>query len=698
MLKKFISLFLLFALLLSFTNSSLMLNNTAFASTTDTNKELRSITLNDNKNLYIEVGDIITLDVKFNPVDATNKNVTFTSSDSTIVSVDKNGTIKGLKTGSRIIITASVGNIKASIYVSVYSNTDLRASFTETDTVKEKIKTITINVSSKDPAFKSFYIYLPSGYMVEGTTASYPADKNGVYPFTVYDGSGQKRTFYYEVKGIKEANAINNDEDDLNKSDFDLNLLYNNLVLQYDYEKKQCLFYANLDKIRTVKLPSNTTTDTMEIKYYIPNLANNKMTSYTFSVEGKELTVKLIRQGEYYLMIIWQPSRDTRNVLTTYRAYNFASGQEFFTYPEMDFITENGSYEIIAEAKSGLKELFVFNIKDIDFMRPDVSILITYENKFELKLKDNIKLDYIITYDGKYVPITNSKSNTEFEYKHPTEFKYNGEYSFIVVDTSGNRTVATVEIKNKWNVLYAKTLGLHVHANPSVKNLFSNIGTQYYYDVDENIYFNNIFPAYMKGISKTSFSPNGAITRAQMVAILCRINDLPYDISLKDKAKLTDISRHWAENYIGMAVSKRYIQGYKDKTFKPDQALNRAEFATMLCNISTLKTKITNIPAVNNFSFTDITSEFNYAKADILKLANRGIISANGDKFNPGAKVTRAEVVFAINKLYDLNTSADEFAQIEKLYKKYFNFTDIKNHPQYKDIVISVVGMYREEK
>lgn len=698
MLKKFISFLILFALLLSFTTNSFMLNNLAFASSTVTNKQLRSITLNDNKNLYIEVGDIIKLDVKFNPTDADNKDVTFYSSDKSVVSVDKNGTIKALKTGSRIVITAEVGNIRSSIYVSVYTNTSLKASFTEAETVKDKIKTITINVSSKDSAFTSFYIYLPSGYMVEGTTASFPADKNGIYPFTVYDGSGQKRTFYYEIKGIKEASTSYSDIDDLNKTDFDLNLLYNNLTLQYDYEKKQCLFNAALDKIRTVKLPSNTVVDTMEIKYYVPNMANNNVSNFTFDVEGKELNVRLMRQGEFYLMIIWQPSIDTRNVLTTYRAYNFAAGQDIIVDPAMDYITENGSYEILAESKSGLRELFKFNIKDIDFIRPEVSIAITYEDKFELKLKDNLKLDYIITYDGKYVPIQNSKSNVQFEYKHPTEFKYNGEYSFICVDTSGNRTVETVEIKNKRYVLYAKTLGLHVHGNPSVKALFSNIGDPYYYNTDENTYYNNIFPAYMKGLSDTKFLPNGTVTRAQMVAILCRINDLPYDISLKDKAKLSDISRHWAENYIAMAVSKRYIQGYKDKTFKPDNPLSRAEFAKMISNISTLKSKIASIPAVNNYSFTDITQPYVYAKADILKLANRGIMTAKGDKFNPGDNITRAEVIFAINKLYDLSTSAGEFAQIEKLYNKYYNFNDIKNNPYYKDIIISVIGMYREEK
>lgn len=700
MLKKLISLLILFTLLFNPIINIPVSNNLVFASDTKANSaELRYIRLNNGNNLYLEVGDIKTLELTFNPTNARYSEVTFYSSDKSIVSIDKTGTIKALKTG-KVVLTAEVDGKKSSVYANVYINNNLKATFKETDTIKEKIKTITINVTSKDTDVESFYIYLPSGYMVEGTTASFPADMNGVYPFTVYDNTNSKKTFYYEVKGLKESYKYDSQIDDLNKSDFDLNILYNNLSLQYDYEKKQCLLNAELDKVRTVKLPNNSTVDTKEINYYVPNIANNKLLDYTIDVEGKELNVKLLRQGEFYLMIIWQESeRDARNIFVSYRAYNFATPQEIITEPEMDYITSNGTYEILAYSNSGLKELFKFNIKDIDFMHPSVSTMISHENKFVLQLKDNLNLDYIITYDGKYVKIPDSyKANTEFEYIHPDEFKYNGEYVFICVDKSGNRTIEIVDIKDKRSVYYTKKLELNVHNTPHIKTMFSNIGDSYYYDTSKNTYYNNIFPAYMNGINNNTFSPNGTITRGQMVAILCRINDLPYDIGLLGKTKLNDIDGHWASNYIAMAVSKRYIQGYKDKSFKPDNALSRAEFAKMINNISTLKSKISSIPAVNNYVFTDITEAYNYAKADILKLANRGIMNASGNKFNPGAAITRAEVIFAINRLYDLSPSDEEFTQIEQLYNKYYNFKDIKNNPYYKDIIISVIGMYREEK
>ena len=690
MLKKISSILLIFALLLNFTATSYVFADTAIA--------VRSIKLNNGSNLYLEVGDIKTLEVIFNPENSTNTGITYSTSDKSVVSIDKNGTVKALKTG-KVTLAAEMGGKKSSIYATVYVNNNLKASFTETSVANNKIKNITINVSSKATNKTSFYIYLPTGYLVEGSTATFAADKNGTYPFTVYDNTGTKKTFYYEVKGIKEPTIQNSNVEDLNESDFDIDILYSNLNLQYDYEKKQCLFNATLDKVRTVKLPNNNSVNTMEINYYINNIKNSEINNYIFEVEGKELKVKLIRQGEFYLLIIWQESeRDLRNVLVTYRAYNFTTSQTLNVSQDMDYITENGQYEILAYSDSGMKELFIFNVKDIDFMRPDADIAITYEDKLELTAKDDRKLDYIITYDGKYIKVPDTlESNTEYVYKHPDAFIYNGEYMFICVDSSGNRTVEATTIKSKRNAPYVKKLGPNVHNSQSTKALFNNVGDEYYYRTDTNTYYKNVFPAYMKGISDTKFSPNATITRAQMVTILCRITDLPYDITLQNKSKLTDITNHWAINYICMASTKRYIQGNRDKTFKPDELLTRADFCKMINNISALKSNIANIPAVYNYTFTDIGSQYSYAKADILKLANRGIVNTSGGKFNPGKPITRAEVIYAINRLYNLSPSDNELAEIKKLYNQYYNFTDIKNNPYYNDIIISIMGMYREE-
>ena len=44
----------------------------------------------------------------------------------------------------------------------------------------------------------------------------------------------------------------------------------------------------------------------------------------------------------------------------------------------------------------------------------------------------------------------------------------------------------------------------------------------------------------------------------------------------------TDISGHWAEDYIARAVQRGWIAGYEDGTFRPDQNITRAEAMTII--------------------------------------------------------------------------------------------------------------------
>ena len=55
-------------------------------------------------------------------------------------------------------------------------------------------------------------------------------------------------------------------------------------------------------------------------------------------------------------------------------------------------------------------------------------------------------------------------------------------------------------------------------------------------------------------------------------------------------ANLSDISRHWAQSQINDLVNKGIISGYPDNTFKPENAITRAELAVMVNKLSHLLT------------------------------------------------------------------------------------------------------------
>lgn len=79
-----------------------------------------SISFNDGNTLEITQDGTKKLSYSISPANATNQNVTFKSEDSSVVTVDSNGLIKGVKEGISIItVTTDDGNKKASIIVTV---------------------------------------------------------------------------------------------------------------------------------------------------------------------------------------------------------------------------------------------------------------------------------------------------------------------------------------------------------------------------------------------------------------------------------------------------------------------------------------------------------------------------------------------------------------------------------------------------
>ena len=81
-----------------------------------------------------------------------------------------------------------------------------------------------------------------------------------------------------------------------------------------------------------------------------------------------------------------------------------------------------------------------------------------------------------------------------------------------------------------------------------------------------------------KGRTPTTFVPDAPITRAEFAAVCAR-----FDTHLRDgDSDFSDISGHWAEAEIERAATLGWINGYPDVTFRPDNAITRAEAMTMI--------------------------------------------------------------------------------------------------------------------
>ena len=135
-------------------------------------------------------------------------------------------------------------------------------------------------------------------------------------------------------------------------------------------------------------------------------------------------------------------------------------------------------------------------------------------------------------------------------------------------------------------------------------------------------------------------------------------------------------STHWAAKQIEELTEKGVIVGYPDGTFKPDDNVSRAEFASMA--IKALGQEHTNV--AQPVTFTDIEPSF-WAYDAIQKALYFDLISCppTGEPFRPDDTVTRAESIsVAVNALTTEQISALKAKEV--LSKK---FADVNEVPEW---------------
>ena len=92
--------------------------------------------------------------------------------------------------------------------------------------------------------------------------------------------------------------------------------------------------------------------------------------------------------------------------------------------------------------------------------------------------------------------------------------------------------------------------------------------------------------AYIQGYPDGTFQPSGGLTRAEAATIFYR---LLLDTSLTKSVSFSDVKAgSWYENAVKVLASKGVIAGYPDGSFRPQQYITRAEFATILMRYAKL--------------------------------------------------------------------------------------------------------------
>ena len=157
--------------------------------------------------------------------------------------------------------------------------------------------------------------------------------------------------------------------------------------------------------------------------------------------------------------------------------------------------------------------------------------------------------------------------------------------------------------------------------------------------------------AYMQGDPAGTFRPSSNITRAEVATIFYR---LLLDKNVEQQGRFTDVaSGQWYHDAIATLAGKGIINGYNDGTFRPNNAITRAEFAA----IATRFAKANNS---GSLSFSDVSASAWYYKS-VLTAVNYGWINGYSDgTFRPDQPILRAEAAKIVN--YMLGRIADRSA------------------------------------
>lgn len=183
--------------------------------------------------------------------------------------------------------------------------------------------------------------------------------------------------------------------------------------------------------------------------------------------------------------------------------------------------------------------------------------------------------------------------------------------------------------------------------------------------------------AYIVGYTDGTFQPDGDMTRAEAAAIFARlISEKKAENISGVKNNFADVkSNEWYAKYISYLEKYGIIKGYSDNTFRPDEAVTRAEFVSMTVRFYDLFNDV-KYPA-NTTKYSDINGK-HWAVKDISFAKNIGWLNGYADgTFRPDNNITRAEVVTVVN--HATGRYADK-EYINKNLSVLNKFTDLKNN------------------
>ena len=163
----------------------------------------------------------------------------------------------------------------------------------------------------------------------------------------------------------------------------------------------------------------------------------------------------------------------------------------------------------------------------------------------------------------------------------------------------------------------------------------------WYKDAVQYAYDNGL----MTGTSDTEFAPEATTTRAMIVSILARLEN----VTSAEDAGFADVSADdWYATAVNWAASSGVVSGTGDGNFSPNAAITREQLAAMLMNYSAWKGEDVSARA-DLSTYSDQPST--WAAETMQWAVAEGLISGvTADQLQPQASATRAQVAAILQR------------------------------------------------
>ena len=154
-----------------------------------------------------------------------------------------------------------------------------------------------------------------------------------------------------------------------------------------------------------------------------------------------------------------------------------------------------------------------------------------------------------------------------------------------------------------------------------------------------------ISKGYLNGYPDGTFKPQASIKRSEFVKILNKV----FGLTTKSGKVFDDTVWHWAKDEIDIAVTNGVCQGTSSTTFEPDAPITREAAAKMIANYK--KISDTHHNKINGYN--DGSQTANWAINEVEAILEAGYMNGYSDTntFKPKNNITRAEAVVTLGRV-----------------------------------------------